>query len=115
MYYCVFIVFCISLIDVIINKKWNTNQGSLTIGYMTNLLPFALVPRITFLYHYVIPLLFGIWNVAAFLDTLSPKTKGFITCLIATLSVAGYFLWAPLSYGLEELDFHFIIWNKKWR
>jgi dolichyl-phosphate-mannose-protein mannosyltransferase len=115
MYYAVFVIFCITLYDVILNRKWNTLQGSILIGYLSCLLPFALVKRETFLYHYVLPLLFGIWQVGIFLDTLSPKLKGFMTVLIGCLAIIGYFFLAPLSYGLEELDFDFIIWNRKWR
>jgi dolichyl-phosphate-mannose-protein mannosyltransferase len=45
------------------------------IGYLANLLPFALIGRVMFLYHYEIALIFSVISIALLLDYLKPKTK----------------------------------------
>ena len=115
LYIIVFVILLFSFFDICIHKKWESYRGGLIIGYLSCLLPFILVPRETFLYHYVLSLIFGILHTGVFLNELSPKIRGFFTSLIISLVIIGYFLWAPLSYGLEELDFDFLIWRKNWR
>ena len=115
MYDIVFVVLIISMVNILLNRKLDSIQGGLVLGYLSCLLPFILVPRETFLYHYVISLIFGILNVGVFLNDLHPKYRGFLTSLVCVLVVFGYFLWAPLSYGLEELDLDFLVWRKCWQ
>ena len=115
MYIIVFIVLLISAFNVFFNKKLDTYQGGLVIGYLSCLLPFIFVPRETFLYHYVLSLIFGILNVGVFLNGLSPKFRGFFTSFVCILVIIGYFLWAPITYGLEELDLDFLVWRKCWK
>lgn len=109
----------IGVIGNIIRKLFNSCDGEsfeILLGYLFSYLPFALVPRDCFLYHYAIPILFGIWGLVLFIERqLSATVRGFMFCLVSSMAVFGYFLWCPWAYALTTPDFNFMVWNNKWR
>lgn len=86
------------------------------LGYLFSFLPFALIPRDTFLYHYAIPLMFGIFALVILLERqFSPKITGFLLSLVCFLAIFGFFMWCPWVYALTTPDFQFMVWNENWR
>jgi dolichyl-phosphate-mannose--protein O-mannosyl transferase len=85
------------------------------IGYWLSYLPFGLLMRDVFLYHYAIPLVFGCCNLGVLIDReVPPLGKGFVLCLFASMAIIGYFVWCPWAYGLTTPDFNFLVWNRNW-
>ena len=94
----------------------DSESFDMLLGYLFSFLPFALVPRDCFIYHYAIPVLFGIWGLPIMIErTFGGETRGFIYCLVISLALFGYFLWCPWAYALTTPDFEFLVWNNKWR
>jgi dolichyl-phosphate-mannose--protein O-mannosyl transferase len=84
-------------------------------GYLFSYLPFGLVPREMFIYHYAIPLIFGCCNLGLVIDRcLNPGQRGFCYLLFSAMAVIGFFLWCPWAYALTTPDFRFLVWNSKW-
>ena len=93
----------------------------LVIGYWFSYLPFFGVPRTMFLYHYLIPLMFGAMCLGAVIDMWLPKFwKGFVFVFIVLFVVFGFYMWSPFAYGTNQNEDGFTdnswrIWNKAWR
>lgn len=89
----------------------------LILGYLVNLLPFILIKRPMFLYHYEASLVFSIIITAFMIDLLKSKTKYIFVAVIFIIALLSFFYWSPLTYGLpltnEELTSR--IWFKGWR
>jgi dolichyl-phosphate-mannose--protein O-mannosyl transferase len=86
------------------------------IGYWLSYLPFGLIWRDAFLYHYAIPLVFGCCNLGVLIDIeLPPTAKGFALAMFAVMAIVGYIVWCPWAYGLTTPDFDFLVWNRNWR
>ncbi|MDQ5944319.1 MAG: Dolichyl-phosphate-mannose--protein mannosyltransferase [Patescibacteria group bacterium] len=69
----------------------------IVLGFFMAWLPFALISRVMFLYHYFIPLCFSILAIGYCMDRVEWKMQ--LTLLL--LAVAGFILFAPAAYGLE--------------
>lgn len=92
-----------------------SNNIRIVVGYAVSYFPFFLIPRVMFLYHYIIPLIFGCMAFGAFLDvTVRPKYRGLISCTVCCLAMFGYWLWAPYVYGTPRRDKEVTIWTKRW-
>jgi len=91
-----FIVFCV--------KKWRENLPPLfyilILGYFVNLLPFILISRVTFLYHYLASLVFGML-IFVFLweRIIKPPVWLYFTYLFAVILV--FLVLSPLVYGFS--------------
>ncbi len=70
----------------------------LLLAYFANLLPFILVKRVSFLYHYLPSATFGILLAALYLAQIYQKKK--IFWAIFLFIIAGFIILAPYSYGL---------------
>jgi len=70
----------------------------LLLAYFANLLPFILIKRISFLYHYLPAMTFGILLTALYLAQIYQKKKIFVAIFIFIL--AGFLVLTPYSYGL---------------
>lgn len=70
----------------------------LLLAYFANLLPFILVKRVSFLYHYLPAASFGILLAALYLTQIYQKKKIFV--VIFLLILAGFLVLTPYSYGL---------------
>lgn len=73
------------------------------IGYMFSYIPFVFIKRVTFLYHYQIPLMFGILMGCKYLDNLEDEDRKLAVYFISGLSVAVYIFFIPNIYGLYNL------------
>lgn len=71
----------------------------LLLGYFCNLLPFFIIKRVTFLYHYLTALIFAV-SILAYLIGKNKNSKKILIGLLA-LSIAAFFYFAPLSYGFK--------------
>ncbi len=69
----------------------------IVLGFFMAWLPFALISRVMFLYHYLIPLCFSILAIGFCLDRAEWKMQ--ISLLL--LAIAGFVLFASAAYGLE--------------
>jgi dolichyl-phosphate-mannose--protein O-mannosyl transferase len=87
----------------------------MVVGFWASYLPFALVPRTTFFYHYIIPSIFAAMATAAFLDQFERRFwVGFGGAVLGMLAVFGLVFWGPLAYGLPVRDFRERVWMKRW-
>lgn len=73
------------------------------LGYFISLLPFAMIPRCLYYYHYIIALMFGI-SLIAFTIEVTLMTKRRVGWIISIIAVAGsllsYMRYFPWTYGL---------------
>jgi len=85
----------------------------LILGYLANLLPFILVKRVSFLYHYLPSATFAILLFGLWLGKKWRTDKAFISILIALIALS-FFITLPFSYGLplppaiNQLELHLI-------
>lgn len=93
----------------------------LYLGYFLNWLPFALIGRVLFLYHYLSALVFAI-AIATFyfIDSLGKARengKGMIAGAIVLLALLGFLFFLPLSYGLplSSKAYELRVWLPSWR
>jgi dolichyl-phosphate-mannose-protein mannosyltransferase len=70
----------------------------LLLGYFANLLPFLLVKRVAFLYHYLPSATFALLLLTLWLTNLWPKEKIFLFALFLLIA-AGFIFFSPVSYG----------------
>ena len=93
----------------------STKRNGLLCGYIFSFLPFGLMNRYLCIFHYLIPLTFGIYTLCLMIDDLcNDKYKGFFYLMIIHFSLIGYLVWYPFAYGIHIDDFDFLIWNKAW-
>jgi dolichyl-phosphate-mannose--protein O-mannosyl transferase len=85
-------------------------------GYLANLVPFVVIARIMFAYHYLPALCFALLGLGFLLDRCGGYRRPLALALLA-LAVAAFFHFAPLSYALpltqQEFDARF--WVRGWR
>lgn len=96
------------------NEKWFLALR-FTVGWAVSYLPFFLIPRAMYLYHYHIPLMLGALAFGASLDIFIPKYyRGFFTVIACFLVLVGFVLWCPYTYGIPSWDKKVTIWNNNW-
>jgi dolichyl-phosphate-mannose--protein O-mannosyl transferase len=89
--------------------------GTFVGGYWASLLPFVLVKRTTYLYHYTLPSIMVICAAVSFINAvLPPFWAGFVASGWVVLSVGGLVLFAPLVYGAPQKDARQLCWTKQW-
>jgi dolichyl-phosphate-mannose--protein O-mannosyl transferase len=116
LWYPVFAGILVNFVRGVIALDVGSADSGMVVGYLVSYLPFALVPREMYLYHYAIPLLFGIMNLAAMIERhAGDEGRGFLLGLVAVLAGIGFVTWCPWVYGLKTPDFDFLVWNNKWR
>lgn len=69
----------------------------IVLGFFMAWLPFALISRVMFLYHYFIPLCFSILAIGFCVNRVEWKMQ----LSLVLLAVAGFILFMPAAYGLE--------------
>lgn len=97
-------------------RAWKSLAAfSFAAGWAFCYFPFFLIPRVMYLYHYCIPLMFGCLCAGAALDLfLPPRARGAVAVLLAFAALVGLRLWGPWVYGTVEPDLGVILWNKNW-
>lgn len=93
----------------------NYAETFIILGWTANMLPFILVSRGVFMYHYMPALSFAILGLGLVMERL-PGSRWLMLGLLL-LAILGFAYFAPLSYGLAlpaaELDQRF--WLESWR
>jgi len=79
----------------------------LLFGWLTSLLPFVLVDRTSFLYHYLPALMYGELLAALLVDQL-PRRLRVVACVaLSTAAMVAFLYWAPWVYALpRSSDWH---------
>ncbi len=82
-------------------KEWRKPEAFwiLSVGFAANILPFMIVTRVMFMYHYLTSLCFSILLTAYLLDKL-PWQKH-VRCVYLLIALAGCLLVSPLTYGIN--------------
>lgn len=117
------IVILLSIVKIIFFKKIKTNPDTfailafLTIGYLVNLLPFALIGRVMFLYHYEAALIISIISLGFLADSLQPKVKYSLISLILIVTIWSFIHWSPITYGypISNDALKSLMWLSSWR
>jgi dolichyl-phosphate-mannose--protein O-mannosyl transferase len=95
--------------------KWDIAMR-FVVGWSCSFFPFFLIPRSVYLYHYLIPLIFGCMAAGAAVELMCPHpAKGIMVVALSALALFGFYLWSPLSYGTTHLDMSVIMWTNRWR
>lgn len=83
-------------------------------GYFLNWLPFILITRVMFLYHYLTALIFAIMLLAYILDKRKMQKLGLGIILAASIA---FIYFAPLTYGtpLDYVSFENRLWISSWQ
>jgi len=102
-YYISFFSVVISLIIWARNTK-EYNLGLPILGWFFSYVPFYLVPRVMYLYHYCIPLIFGCMCIGSLLNTVSPKLRGILSVFIIFFATIGFVFLNPWVYGTTQWD-----------
>lgn len=80
---------------------WKRNNGIfLLCGWLCNLLPYILVDRAAFIYHYMPGLFYGQLLTAVVVDLLPPKTRIAIVVILMGVISAAFVYWSPWVYCL---------------
>jgi len=97
----------------------------LLVGYALNFVPFSLIKRPMFLYHYLFALLFSLLVTCVMLERLfawQRQKYGIATVrqsywALVTVVILGFLYFAPLSYGwpMSVGDLHRHMWLPTWR
>ena len=102
-----------------LKRRLNKISFFLLIGFVANLLPFAFIGRLMFLYHYEAALIFSIIAVGYLLDLLfmQSKQKRIATVAILSVAVLAFIYWSPITYGIPLTDQALAsrMWLSSWR
>jgi len=71
----------------------------LLFGWASNLAPYILVDRSSFLYHYLPGLFFGELLVSFMVDLLPYKWRPVVSCFVISVAVAAFLYWCPWIYA----------------
>lgn len=119
----IIITILLSLTKVAFYKKISTDPETfsvltfLVVGYLANLLPFALIGRVMFLYHYEAALIISIIAIGFLVDSMQPKIKYLLISIILIISIWSFIHWSPLTYGypISEESLKSLMWLSSWR
>jgi dolichyl-phosphate-mannose--protein O-mannosyl transferase len=92
------------------------NLGIWAAGYFASLLPFALIPRVIFVYHYLVPLIFGVFAFAAAIDVLMlrfPVAKNCFFVVWFVMAAASWVFFAPWCYAMTGYDWGIRTWYRQ--
>jgi len=95
--------FCIMLTIIAIIAKQNDKRTFILFcGWVVSYLPFLLIPRSMYLYHYIIPLVFAVMNMTSILEKFLSKTiLGFLLLLLVFAAVINCIIFFPIVSGSE--------------
>lgn len=85
-------------------------------GYYASWLPFALIPRVLFVYHYLVPLIFGCFSFAVALEVMLSnfkKWKTAIIILIISSEIVMYIFYLPWTNGMAGYNWSIRLWKRK--
>jgi len=87
----------------------------LVLGYIASFLPFVLIDRVLFLYHYFTPLIFSIVMLSYIISKEKHANK--IYAVLFILAFIAFIYFAPLTYGLKQSpeQYENRVWFSTWR
>jgi dolichyl-phosphate-mannose--protein O-mannosyl transferase len=92
-----------------------SNCIKIALGYAFCYFPFYLIPRVLYLYHYIIPLMFGCMAFGAALEIYIPvRFRGVVFVAAVAAAGFGYWLWSPYVYGTQMHDRAIMDWSRNW-
>jgi dolichyl-phosphate-mannose-protein mannosyltransferase len=114
-YWFVFVGLCVGCLGFLVRKSDHVNV-LLIWGWAVSYFPFVLVPRTMFLYHYLVPLMFGVMNLVAVADKWPPNGyKAGVVLSITFLCFLCYLFFAPWGYGIRCPDCKSTrLWTERW-
>ena len=107
----------ISLLILLKRIKDNTPAFIVT-GFICNFLPFIIIGRVMFLYHYEAALIFAIMAIAYLLDFIkNEKTRKITTIVVVLICIISFIYFSPITYGLElnNEQLNSRMWLSSWR
>jgi dolichyl-phosphate-mannose--protein O-mannosyl transferase len=96
------------------NVRW-AGLSMWSVGYFASWLPFALIPRVIFVYHYLVPLIFGVFAFAASIDVALekfPVAKNAFFVVWFVASMGSWVFFAPWCYAMTGFDWGIRTWNR---
>ncbi|HQM35126.1 MAG TPA: phospholipid carrier-dependent glycosyltransferase [Candidatus Paceibacterota bacterium] len=115
---CVVFIFFVLIDELRFKKKTIYFEPLLVlmIGYIFNLLPYVLITRPAFLYHYFPSFIF-MTLMSGFILWFFFKNKPVVLVLIFLVIIQSFIYFAPLSYGLPLTDnqFEARMWFNNWK
>ena len=91
-------------------------SDEMTFAYFVSLLSFAFCPGDTFIYNYVIPLMFGVFGLVLCLERyVEPWKRGFLLSSSAGISFFGVVFFSVIVFAFETDDYDFVVLNKHWQ
>ena len=87
------------------------------VGYLANWLPFILIGRVMFLYHYEAALVFSIIGIAYLIDSFKKRERPALIIAVIVIAAAAFIYWSPLTYGtpLADDQLNARMWLSTWR
>lgn len=111
-------VVMLSLFCLFWYKKFNHHKAAyiLLLGYLINFLPFAMIGRVMFLYHYQISLIFSVLCCAYLFNLWNWKYRRYVLAGILFAVYACFLFFAPLTYGLPltKPEYEQRLWFQSW-
>lgn len=91
-------------------------ETAIIVAWLANMLPFVLISRVLFVYHYLPALCVALLGVGHLIDR-SGRDARWLAPLLIALAVAGFVYFAPLTYGLTltDAEFNARMWLRGWR
>lgn len=86
-------------------------------GWAFSYLPFIMVPRAMYLYHYIVPMFCASMNLGAVMECMfinHPRILFLLNVLVCCLSVLCTWYFAPWIYGYPYLDTDKLHWLRRW-
>lgn len=95
--------------------KWDRKPNVwIFFGYLISYLPFSLIKRVLWNYHYFIPLIYALLALATCLNRFLPKNR-IIPFILIVLTIIGYIIYFPIIYGRPISNSYFNkIMLKRW-
>jgi len=112
-----------TLYSLVFKKTINPNPRKskvvifLIVGFLVNFLPYMLIGRVMFLYHYETALIFSIFAIVFWIDFIKGKKLIYISTIIIILALSFFLYFSPLTYGipLTEKQLNSRMWLPSWR
>ena len=97
-------------------KKADWRNMLLCLGWLVSYFPFLLVPRTLYLYHYLIPLMFGIMNLVTLIENIfNLQHRAYLMVTLTILCFICYLYFSPWAYGIKFPNASQIfLWSYRW-
>ncbi len=90
----------------------------ITIAYLGNMLPYILIGRVMFLYHYEAALVVSIMGIVYLFEVMThKKIRVYASIIFLVIAVVLFFFFSPLTYGtfMTKQTYEQRAWFKSWK